>query len=107
MVTSRQVREWMDRQIEAVKILKEVIVIEKHEDDIDDVLRNLTINATDGIHIGAEAVRYIADKLDMKMWVQKRDRDSSNPYEISILYKGTMFYGIETEEEYRYRGAVV
>lgn len=107
MVTTHEIIEWLDSQIEATKILKQVLIIEKHDDGIDDEIKNFTINATDGIHIGADSVRYIAERLDIRMWVRNRPRDTENPYEISVLYKGVMFFGIETEAEYKERGAVV
>lgn len=104
-VTCKQIREWMDKQIEAKKIQNERLVIEPHEDGIDDELANLSAN--EYIHIGSESVRFISDLLDIPMYVTKRRRDSENPYELTIFYKGEKFIGIETEAEYNERGAVV
>lgn len=106
-LTTKQIIDWMDNQIASTRILKQTLVIETYEDGTENVLKNLSVNATDGIHIGAEAVRYIAERLDTPIYVKRRITDTSNPYELVIIYRNTLFFGIESEEEYRERGAVV
>lgn len=105
MVTSKEIRDWMDNQIEAKRLQSLRVIVEEHDDGVDDYLSNLS--ACDYIHIGAEAIRYIADRLDITIYVTARKRDSDNPYELALFYKGEKFIGLETEAEYTERGAVV
>ena len=102
--TSLEVREWLDKQIQAKKLMNEELLVEKHE-YVDDKLR--CYSATKDIHIGGESVRYIAEKLDLPLCVRARKRDEENPYEVFKIYEDEVFFGIETEEEYKARGAVV
>ena len=105
MVTSTEIREWLDKQIEAKKLQNIRLIVEEHEDRIDDYLSNLS--ATNYIHIGSEAVRYVAKALGLPLYVTSRPHDEQNPYEVVVFYNGERFLGIETEEEYLERGAVV
>lgn len=104
MIAVADIDEWMNKQIEAKKLQHLVLVVEEHDDDIDDKLTNLSANNC--IHIGAEAVRYIADRLGTPIYVTSR-KNSDIPYELALFYKGEKFIGIESEAEYRERGAVV
>lgn len=105
MVTTIEIKDWMDKQIEAKRLQNLRLIVEEHDDDIDDYLSNLSAN--DYIHIGGEAIRYIADRLNMPIYVTARKNDATNPYELTLFYNGEKFIGIETEEEYKERGAVV
>lgn len=105
MLTRTEIKNWMDKQIEAMNIQSMRLVVEKHEDGVDDTIGNLS--SQNYIHIGGESVRYIADRLGLDLCVTGRKRDPENPYEVFILYKGIKFIGIETEAEYQEKGAVV
>ena len=104
MVTPTEIRAWLDKQIEARKIMNEVLKL----DDEDEDLRSLhNYSATSDIHIGGKAVRYLAKVLDLELCVKPRLRDKENPYEVFVIYDHEVFFGIESKEEYRERGAVV
>lgn len=105
MATCKEIREWMAKQIEARKLMNETLVIHKHDDGIDDELVNYS--RTKDIHIGGEAVRYISDVLGLPLCITPRKRDSESPYEVFVLYNGEIFFGIETEDEYKERGPIV
>lgn len=98
MLTEYEIKEWMDKQIEAKRLQNIRLVVEEHDDGIDDYISNRSAN--DRIHIGGKAVRYIADRLRLTIYVASRPNDDKYPYELMIVYKGEMFFGIETEEEY-------
>ena len=103
-VTKYEVEQWLDTQIEARRLANITLTVEEHEDDTDDKLVNLS--RTEGTHLTAEAVRFIADMFKLDLCVKSR-KDSEYPYEIFVLYKHEIFFGIETEAQYRERGAVV
>ncbi len=102
LVTSIEIREWLDKQIEAYHTSLEKLIV----NDDGDYLSNIGVQDR-GIHLCSDAVRFIADRLGIDLCVTLRKRDTENPYEIFILYKGEKFFGIETEEEYQEKGAVV
>jgi len=101
MKTPREIREWMDKQIEATKLMNERLVV--NEDG--DCLRNLS--RVDKIHLQGEAVRYISERLDIPMYVKARKDDEDYPYEIALMYEGYLFFALESEAEYQERGAIV
>ncbi len=102
MVTTRQIREWMDAQVDAYKIIRKGLVIE--EQDL--VLRNIGVLGT-GIHLSSDEFRYIAQVLDLDIYVRSREEVEDYPYELHFIYKDTVFYDIESEEYYKEHGAVV
>lgn len=102
LVTSIEIREWLDKQIAAYHTSLEKLTV----NDDGDYLSNIGVQDR-GIHLVSDAVRFIADRLGIDLCVTSRKRDTENPYEIFILYKGEKFFGIETEAEYQDKGAVV
>lgn len=102
-VTTKEIREWMDKQIDAYHVSLERLV---NVNDDGDYISNIGVHDR-GIHIGGDAVRFIASQLDIDLCVTMRKLDPQNPYELFVLYKGTKFFGIESESEYKERGAVV
>lgn len=104
VATTTEIEEWLDKQIKARKMMNEELVIHKHE-PVDDTLKNFS--ATESIHIGAEAVRFLAEYFRLPLCVKARKLDADNPYEVFVIYQHEVFFGLETEEEYRERGAVV
>ena len=104
-ITTYDITQWLTTQIEAKRLQNISLTIEEHNDGVDDMLQNFS--ASDYIHIGAKGIRYIAEMLDLPIYVRSRKSDAENPYEISIVYKGERFVGIETEKDYNERGAVV
>lgn len=101
MKTSREVREWLDKQIKATKLMNEELIV--NEDG--DYLCNLS--KVDKIHLQGEAVRYISEKLGIPMYVKARKGDEDYPYEIALMYEGYLFFALESEAQYQERGAVV
>lgn len=104
-VTKYDIEQWLNTQIEARRLQNISLTINTNDDGIDDALTNLS--HADAIHIGGESVRFLADALNLDLCVTTRRKDSENPYEVFVLYKNEKFFGIETEEEYKERGAVV
>lgn len=100
-----EVKQWLDMQIEARRLQNIPLTVKENDDGIDDQLVNY--RRTDAVHIGAEAVRFLADLLNTDLCVTARKKDKDNPYEIFILYKNEKFFGLETKDEYNERGAVV
>lgn len=104
MVTRYDIEQWLNTQIEARRLQNIPLVIEEHKDGLDDRLSNLS--AAKDIHLSAEAVRFVAEELDLDLCVKAR-KCEDYPYEIFVIYNGEIFMAIESEEEYRERGAVV
>lgn len=102
LVTPIEIRKWLDRQVDAYHTSLERLEV----NDDGDYLSNIGVQDR-GIHLGSDAVRFIADRLNIGLCVTSRKGDTENPYEIFILYKGEKFFGIETEAEYQEKGAVV
>lgn len=103
MVKNYEIRNWMDKQVEAYHMSSERLL---DVNDDGDYIANIGIHDR-GIHIGGDAVRFIAEKLKLDLCVKSRKIDTDNPYEVFVIYKGESFFGIESEAEYRERGAVV
>lgn len=104
-ITTYDIKQWLDTQIEAKRLQNISLTIEEHDEGPNDTLNNFS--ACDYIHIGGKGIRYVAKRLDLPIYVTSRKSDTENPYEISIVYKGERFLGIESEKEYNERGAVV
>ena len=104
MVTTRQIREWMDAQVDAYKIMRKGLWIDEENDLL---LRNIGI-LNNGIHLSSDEFRYVAQALDLDIYVRSREEEVKEyPYELHFIYKDTVFYDIETEEYYKEHGAVV
>lgn len=101
MVTRKQIEDWLDEQVEANAKMSNIIQIESE----DIRLNNLSVRRWE-IQLNAQAVRYIADCCGKDLAVTYNE-DSPDPYTVFILHEGVKFFGIETEEEYKERGAVV
>lgn len=102
--TNGEIREWLNKQIEALRVINETLVLEEHEDSIDDLLKNLS--RRENIQLAAEAVRGVADRLDLDLYVSHDTGNTENPYEVAFMWKGIMFFGLESDEEYHTRGPV-
>ncbi len=101
-VTTTKVREWLDKQIDAYHTSLEHLEV----NDDGDYLSNIGVQDR-GIHLGSDAVRFIANKLELELNVTSRKTDGEYPYEVFILYRGEKLFCIESEAEYREKGAVV
>lgn len=101
-VTVNKIKKWLDSQIDAYHTSLEHLEI----NDDGDYLSNIGVQDR-GIHLGSDAVRFIADKLDIDLCVTSRKTDGDYPYEVFILYRGEKIFGIESEAEYQENGAVV
>ena len=102
VVTTTEVREWLNKQIDAYKVGLTRLMIDEEKDL---VLHNIGVQ-DNGIHLQSEVVRYVADKLELDLCVKSRCQ-GNYPYEVFFIYKGVVFFDIESEEEYRTFGAVV
>ena len=101
-VSAREVREWLDKQIVAYKAAQERLVINDNED----YLSNIGVQNY-GIHMSADAVRYVAEKLDIDLCVKSRKCAGDYPYEVFIIYNGVVFFDIESEADYQRYGEVI
>lgn len=100
LVTKYDVEQWLDTQVEAYKLAEIRLKINEERD----TLRNIGVH--DGIHMTGDALRFAAEKCALDLYVKSRGNDEI-PYQISFFWRNTEFFAIETEKEYRERGAVV
>ena len=99
MATTRQIKEWLNAQVEAYK--NSMVRLEVN-DDLE--IRNIGVQ-NNGIHLSSDSLRYIADNLEIDLYVRRRS-DEEYPYELLFFYEGTVFFDIESEEQYQRNGVV-
>lgn len=106
MVKRYDVEEWLDKQLEAKKLMGEKLLISEGEGEygLDFVLSNLSHR--DYIQLSADALRYIVKILKLTIYVSRRECKEL-PYELYTVYKGTRLIALESEEEYEERGRIV
>lgn len=101
-VSNSQIRDWLDLQVKAYKYASTRLIVNDNEE----YLCNVSIHG-DGIHLMSDALRFIAKKLELDLCVSARKGDRDYPYKVFFIYEGTVFFDIESEEDYQRQGAVV
>jgi len=101
VVSTTQIREWLDLQVKAYKDAGTRLMVND-----EDYLCNVSIHG-DGIHLMPDALRFVAEMLAIDLCVSARKGDEDYPYKVFFIYEDTVFFDIESEEDYQRYGAVV
>lgn len=109
--TKEQIKQWLDMQIGVMytqhlklTLTEKIDYLSEEAGKIvpDVVLSNYS--KTDHIHIGDEALRYVADIMELPIAVIDRPEDRDYRYELQFYYNGVQFMALETEKDYKKRG---
>ena len=105
--TKTQIKEWLDMQIGIMYAQSQKLVLTEKKDILNEnttpdiILRN--ISAMRYVHIGNEALRFVAKVMDLPIAVIERE-DESFRYELEFWYNGVKFVALESEREYKNNG---
>lgn len=109
--TKEQIKQWLDMQIGAMTIQKQRLTLTEKINYLDDeegkiipdvVLRNFS--STNAIHIGNDALRYVATVMELPVTVIDRESDRDYRYELKFYYHEVEFFALESENEYKKNG---
>lgn len=109
--TKKEIKQWLDTQIGAMYIQYSELTLTEKIDYLSDargeivpdvVLKNYS--NTDHVHIGNEALRYVAKIMELPITVIPREKDKDYPYELQFYYNGVQFMSLESEEAYKENG---
>lgn len=110
MATKKEIKQWLETQIGVMYIQRQTLTLTEKIDYLsnergeivpDIRLRNL--HNSDYLQIDSQALRYVANLLELPIAVEDRE-DDFYPYELSFYYNEVKFIALEKEEEYKERG---
>ena len=109
--TKKEIKQWLDTQIGAMYVQYNVLTLTEKIDYLSDergeiipdiILKNYS--NTDHVHIGSDALRYIAKIMELPIAVVTRESDEDYPYELQFYYHGVQFMALESEKAYKENG---
>lgn len=95
--TKEQIIQWLDLQIGAMYIQRQVQILTPK-------VKANNLSKCDYIHISSKALRFIAKELDLPITVSDRGDTDEYKYELEFRYKDIKFLSIESAKEYRKNG---
>ena len=109
-LTKKVVTKWLNNKIKGYNLLREDVLIPEVNEDYKyspSIGKALDVGSEKKLHLDANAVRLVAKVMDYPIDLEIKDDDKEYPYRLSFRYKGFKFFCLESEEDYKERGAVV